>query len=98
MKESFSDDGSLDVRKHMNALKIALAVLCFAAAEDLKGQACQGCTCSGSKGVHPATTLEDCVQGCLHSRARMRRKRHHPDGNRNRPWIWGTTQNQMGGY
>jgi hypothetical protein len=28
MKESFSDDGSLDMRKHMNALKIALAVLC----------------------------------------------------------------------
>jgi hypothetical protein len=57
-----------------NALKVALAIvlcffLCFAAAEDSKGQACQGCTCqsctcSGSREVHATATLEECVQGC----------------------------------
>ena len=65
MKESFGDDGSLDMRWHMNALKIPLVVIfCFAAAEDLNGQACQGCTCGGSSEVHPAATLQDCIQGC----------------------------------
>ena len=60
-----SYDGNLDMHRCVNALKIALAiVLCFTAAEDLKGQACQGCTCSGSREVHPATTLKECIQGC----------------------------------
>ena len=53
------------MRRHMNARKIALVIaLCFAAAENLTAQACQGCTCSGSKEVHPASTLEKCIQGC----------------------------------
>lgn len=52
------------MRGHVNALKITLVMLCFMAAEELKGQACQGCTCAGSSEVHPAATLQDCIQGC----------------------------------
>ena len=52
------------MRGHVSALKITLVMLCFMAAEELRGQACQGCTCAGSSEVHPAATLQDCIQGC----------------------------------
>jgi len=59
---SFSDDGGLGMRICLNALKIALAVLSFANTGDLKGQACQGCICNGSKQVHPVASPEECNQ------------------------------------
>ena len=60
-----NNNEGLDMRRPMKALKIILGmVLWFSAAQDLKGQACQGCICSGSSEVHPATTLQECIQGC----------------------------------
>jgi hypothetical protein len=49
----------------MKACSIAfIAVLCLVASDDLGAQVCQGCTCSGSKEMHSATSLRDCVEGC----------------------------------
>jgi len=65
VRKALYDSESLDMRRPVTALKIALGiVLCFSAAEDLQGQACQGCICSGSSDVHPATTLQECIHGC----------------------------------
>lgn len=52
--------GALEMSK--SAFSFALAAGFYvAAAGDLAGQACQGCTCAGSMEVHPTLTLSDCL-------------------------------------
>jgi hypothetical protein len=54
------------MHRPISAFGIALAsVPCLAAAGDLTGQACQGCTCNSSRlQVHPATSQSECFEGC----------------------------------